>query len=55
MRAKYLAEMLKDIDYDAMEKNDISFDRIVGDYIFRKVQSGNFNVFYLNTLDLRQD
>jgi hypothetical protein len=52
MKCKHLQEMYKNIDYPRMERNHINLEHEVGNYIKRKVQEGNFNVLYMDKLDI---
>ncbi|MGC2310533.1 MAG: hypothetical protein WA432_02870 [Candidatus Babeliaceae bacterium] len=52
MRCKYFREMYEQMDYDAMECYRINLEHEVGNYIKRKVQKGNFNVLYVDKLDI---
>jgi hypothetical protein len=55
MRCKYLKEMLLALNYPRMEHptNWITFEGEMEHYFKRKIHDENFNIFYLNKLDIR--
>jgi hypothetical protein len=53
IRCKYLREMYETMDFVKMERNWINVENEVGDYIKRKVKSGDFKVFYVDKLDIK--
>jgi len=55
MRYKYMVEMYKNMDYNAMERHWINVEHEVGNYIKRKVKQGNFKVMYIKQLHIECD
>lgn len=55
MKYKYLKEMYENIDYDYINRHMISIEFRVNEYIEKKKKEGNFNVYYLDKLDIIAD
>ncbi len=53
MKYKYLKEMLENIDYDVIERQMISIEYRVADYIKIKNKEDNFKIYYLEKLDIK--
>lgn len=55
MKYKYLKEMDTYIDYNSLEKNMYAIEYQVGQYIRKKIQDGNFNIFHINKLNIKAE